>query len=491
MKLAQHKKEQPKKKPLKLRQTKAPAPVAYFTGMTKRSDYVDSKCEWCDPMLAKEITDAEQEKFFKDDNILVEEKFDGTRGILQFFDNRELHLKCLPLNKRGFTRCFSRRVSKKTDWFCENTDSVPHLRDINVPELAGTIIDGEMFIDGQPFKAVSSTLNCLWDEAVRRQKDLGKITFHAFDILAYKGKNVENKPLSERKELLQKVVDAVNSPYLVFVPFYTTQEIEIKIPMKHYKELILHSQSYPELWKTVQKQGAISLKTVEHEKPTTFARYKVSKKGYYEFIVLCGGEGVILKPLNGKYYHKRGKEYMKVKKFLTREVVVTGFIPPSREYTGGFPKDTWSYWIDKDGEKIEPQLAQQWSAKQLCEEGNTPVTRFYFYDQIGTIEYGVVLEKDDPSNIQKFKELDVKYVTVEGISKRVVVVGECSGFTDEERENMTEHKNELIGKVIEVKANELFKDTGKMRHPRFLRFREDKSALECTWKNHVGVDTVD
>jgi ATP-dependent DNA ligase len=46
----------------------------------------------------------------------------------------------------------------------------------------------------------------------------------------------------------------------------------------------------------------------------------------------------------------------------------------------------------------------------------------------------------------------------------------------------------VIGKVLEVKANELFKDTGKMRHPRFLRMRPDKNPEDCTWKDHIGED---
>ena len=39
--------------------------------------------------------------------------------------------------------------------------------------------------------------------------------------------------------------------------------------------------------------------------------------------------------------------------------------------------------------------------------------------------------------------------------------------------------------TIEVKANEIFKDTGKLRHPRFLRCRFDKNPEDCTWKNHI------
>lgn len=480
MKLLQPKAKQRKK--LKLVAPKS-VPTAYFTDYTCEEDFVNSGCTWCEPMLAKEITEAEQEKYFSDEsNIIVEEKFDGTRGILQFFDNKKL--KILPSYVKGFTRCFSRRVSVKTKWFCENTDSVPQLRDINCPDLAGTIIDGEMFIDGQPFKAVSSTLNCLWDEAQRRQReDLGFITFHAFDIIAYKGKNVENLPLRERKELLHKVVTRCKCDYLVEVPYFVGNEITVRMGAELYKKLSQNRSQYPELWKSVSKKGVVSEK---YMKPDSWVSYTVSKKGYYEYIVLNGGEGVILKPLDGKYYHKRGKEYMKVKKFLTREVILTSFINPAIQYEGKFPKDKWSYWLKPNGEeKLPVNVADMSSAKSLLKNGYTPVTKFYYYNQIGALEYGVILEKDDPDTIKRFKELKVTHTMINGVSRRVLVVGECTGITDEEREMMTAEKDKLIGSVIEIKANELFRDTGKMRHPRFLRFREDKDANECNWKNHI------
>lgn len=466
--------------------THAPKPRAFFQDYKKVADYERSGCVWCEPMLAKEITDVEQEKYFKDDNIIVEEKFDGTRGILQFFDRKKTNAKGVPLTRRGYTRCFSRRVSVKTKWFSENTDSVPQLRDIDVPDLHGTIIDGEMFIDGQPFKAVSSTLNCLWDEAVRRQREeLGNITFHAFDIIAYKGKNVENKPLSERKELLHKVIEKCHCTNLVEVPYFNSQEIEIHLDAKTYKKLSANKESYPELWEYAVKYGKLHENSLKDD---MWVKYKVSRKAYYEYIVLCGGEGVILKPLDGKYYHKRGKEYMKVKKFLTREVIVTSFLPPSKVYEGKFPKDRWSFWEKPNGTLLSVSTADVSSAKSLKANGYTPVTRFFYYNQIGAIEYGVVLDADDPDTIKKFKQLKVRHVMCGGISKRVLVVGECTGFNDDEREYMTDNKDKLVGAVIEVKANELFKDTGKMRHPRFLRFRTDKDPLECNWKNHIGVD---
>lgn len=462
-------------------------PVAWFTSFTDKKDYEDSGCVWCEPMLAQEISEAEQDRQFKSPDVYVEEKFDGTRAILQFFDNEKTRIEGIP--HRGFTRCFSRSVSKKTKWFCENTDSLPHLRDLDFPELAGTIIDGEMFIDGRPFKDVSSTLNCLWNEAVSRQRKLGKITFHAFDILRYKNINCENMPLEKRKKFLYRVVQKVNSPNLVMVPYYDSDEIFIKLYVYQYDMLVRSKEKFPELYRQVQKQMPLMTSNLtDSEKRKYWAKYFISKKAYYEYIVLLGGEGVILKPKRGKYYHKRGKEYMKVKKFLTRDVIITGYIPPTRYYNGGFPKDRWLYWEDENGIKIDTSFVVDTSAKELKAQGCLPVSKFFYYNQIGTIEYGVILEKDDDEMIPKLSTLDTKHIMIDGVRKRVLVVGECGGFSDEERAYITENKDSLIGSVIEVKANELFTDTGKMRHPRFLRIREDKNKEECTWKNHVGAD---
>ena len=58
------------------------------------------------------------------------------------------------------------------------------------------------------------------------------------------------------------------------------------------------------------------------------------------------------------------------------------------------------------------------------------------------------------------------------------------------RDYITNHKEELIGTVLEVKANELFKDTGKLRHPRFHRLRPDKLYKECKWGDHVNEEVL-
>ena len=88
----------------------------------------------------------------------------------------------------------------------------------------------------------------------------------------------------------------------------------------------------------------------------------------------------------------------------------------------------------------------------------------------GAFEYADEIIKDNPNLVGKY----------------VMIVCECSGMTEEEREYFTRNRADVIGSVVEVKANEIMKDSGRLRHPRFLRIREDKEPDRCTWADHIG-----
>lgn len=64
----------------------------------------------------------------------------------------------------------------------------------------------------------------------------------------------------------------------------------------------------------------------------------------------------------------------------------------------------------------------------------------------------------------------------------LVYVGRCSGMTDDLRREITANKDKYMGKVIEVKANELVgsKEYRSPRHPQFIAFRFDKNPEDCT-----------
>lgn len=389
-------------------------------------DYLDNNVLWVEPMTAKEyLNEEELELMLTSSDYIAEEKLDGTRGTLHLGE---------------FNRLFSRRVSKKTNWFAENTDSVPHIRDRKIPEeYWGTVIDGEMSIMGKDFKAISSTLNCTWDEAIYRQTQLGFIVFNAFDIVYYKGVYVAKKPLIERKQLLHKVIERIHYRYIREVP-YTDSTIILDDNL-------------------------------------------LDKKEWYDTIVQNGGEGLMLKSKTGTYKHTRGREYTKWKKYDTWDVVILDFDNPTEEYTGK-ELETWQYWgMYRQGE-LEDIIEGEKPSPYTKDHHVEPVTKFFAKNWIGNVMYGVkVTDKEieewkerNPKETIHFKDLD---------GDKYLYVGQCSGMDDIIREYMTNNQQQLIGTVIEVGANELIKKTGKLRHPRFIRFREDKNKESCIWKDHI------
>lgn len=433
-----------------------------------------------EPMTAKELdTEEAQSEKLNDPNYIIEEKFDGTRALVYFFSQEVRNVQNEPVGNIGYCRVFSRRISEKTGFYVENTDSLPHIRETDAPALGGTILDGEMFIDGLPFKEVSSTLNCLWDKAVSRQIEKGFITFHAFDILFYRGIDMRKFPLHRRKYFLHVVLDELKHPYITEVEYhrcgldsdfgYAHDEVMKAVGETNYDQYIDELEerkgTYSALWECLVNETTLT------------------SKAYYELVVSTGGEGVMVKPVDGKYLHKRGWEYSKIKKFLTRELIVLGFDSPTREYTGKSAK-TWAYWE-------EVSTGKKFVGNFYGDKNYVPITKFYYNNLVGNLLLGVFILPSDYEKIPKNKrgemydpdalgiEYDTNYILMQ--------VCECSGFDDEMREYFTTHKNEMIGSVVEVKANEVFKDSGKFRHPRYMRRRFDKSASECTWDNHVRV----
>lgn len=433
------------------------------------------------PMTAKELeTEEVQDEKLGDSSYTIEEKFDGTRALVYF-----LSQGCIEsgevVDEIGWCRVFSRRISKKTGFYVENTDSLPHLRELDRPELSGTILDGEMFINGLPFKEVSSTLNCLWDKAIDRQIEKGFISFHAFDILFYKGIDLRKMPLERRKVYLHLAVEEANSPYIEEVEYFNCGE---RINTTVYPEVMKRINSYEEDW---------YFETLEEEKDTYPNLYKCWKenkcltpRAYYELIVSTGGEGLIVKPKSGKYLHKRGWEYSKIKKFLTRDLIVIGFSEPTKEYTG---KDVrkWGFWVEKATDK-------RVQGNFYGDKNYVPVTKNYYYNQVGNLLLGVLISTSDYEKIPKNKRGNVYELDDVGLeydtSMYVMEVCECSGFDDETREYFTRNRNKMVGTVIEVKANELFKDSGKLRHPRYNRMRFDKAPEDCIWEDHIGTSEV-
>ena len=283
--------------------------------------------------------------------------------------------------------------------------------------------------------------------------------FHAFDILFFRGKDLREIPLRIRKLYLRIAVAELNNPYIQCVHYHNCNAIVSTKPYEkgHGKPIDLFNK----LNEDTPYHSFYTLVQSARDTDT------LSPRAFYEYIIATGGEGLIIKPKDSIYEHKRTWAYSKIKAFLTRELILIGFSEPTREYSGKAPKD-WEYY-----------------------EGDTPVTRHYYYKQVGNMKLGVVITSDEYESIPKNKRGEVYNPTSLGLDPRlqdnsvVMEVCECGGFEDIMRKYLTDHREQLVGSVVEVKANGVMKDSGRMRHPRYLRFRKDKAPEQCIWRDHV------
>lgn len=440
-------------------------------------DYINHGVQFIEPMNAKEVTDQQAlDDMFNSADYILEDKLDGTRATVHFQKDA--------VTGESTTRVFSRRVSVKTNWLSENSDSLPQFSLMSIPELDGTVIDGELRMPDYEFKEVSSTLNCTWDKAIHRQLELNFIKLFTFDIIQYKGRDTTNLPLTERKELLHKVVSIIDSHYedspVVMLPYYDTLKIPVYISKELMGKIIEQKDTYANLYDSVQQ--------FLDDNESFNNMYCISRKAYYEYVVIRGGEGVMLKPKNEKYYcGARKNAFMKVKKFLTRECVILGFSAPTKEYKGKYPNpEVWRYWeidllsggcvvIDTENEPDAIGDIKKYPKYY------TPVSKYYAEGWVGNIIAGVHITDEEVAKLPKKCHKDITYLNDE----KYLIVAEISGYDEPLREYFTQHQDEMLGKVVEIKANEIFKDTGRLRHPRFLRLRTDKASSQCTFKDHI------
>lgn len=320
------------------------------------------------PMLADKVSDEKLELLWENDNWIAEEKFDGSRYVMQILETGNV--------------LTSRRNSVKTGKNVDKTGNVPHITGIKYPSLYGTIIDGEMTAPGKDFTKVLKIMGSLPEKAIEVQKEIGKAEYWAFDILFYKGKDVQGEPYEVRRKLVCEVVEEMR---------------------KQSKEVMK-----VEVW-TGEEKRAI-----------------------YGKILAEGGEGIILKNKAGIYEQgERSKNWVKVKKTMTDDVVIVGYTEAKK-------------WYAEPGCKGHDDV--------LYPKGKT--TKFFDNGWIGAIRFG-------------------KYQ-----GKEVVEIGQCSGITDEMREEFTKNGKKYIGKTMEIVAQLRFKDGG-YRHGNFVRLRPDKDPKDC------------
>ena len=228
-----------------------------------------------EPMKAKGFKNDELykiEEYYDKSNYVAQEKLDGSRYTMQ-------------LTKTG-GRLFSRVASKKGTGNVEKTDNIPHITKVILKEYTDSIIDGEIMSPNPEKLTVTSIMGALPDKALERQKEFGNVRYNVFDILYYKGKDVQNLPFKERKILVDEVVKVYN------------------------------------------KAGVKEMFSLDYITGTGD-----DKREYYQNIVANGGEGIILKDINSIYEQgERPKTWVKVKKNVTSDVVAMGFTDAEQWY---------------------------------------------------------------------------------------------------------------------------------------------------------------
>lgn len=342
-------------------------------------------------------------------NFLAQEKFDGHRAIMY-------------VDPQGFVHFYSRRTSKVTGEKEDNTDRLKKMCAFLFSDFKDSIFDGELVMQGgntnsskvqQLLGSTPERAEELWEQGTRLQ-------YKIFDIIRYQGVDLEGDSLITRitflmylQDYLDKMGDYVlNSCYNV-TKFYFKKNI------------------YNLFNNRLVKEVGRNLILVD------------SFKDCFDNIRRCGGEGLILKSPTSIYKQdKRSKEWLKFKAKKTADLVVMGFEPPIKKYTGKFSVEElrvrgWQYW-----------------------EGNEPITKTYAKGWVAGLKLGA------------YKNGELTYVTT------------AKGFSDVDQEFIKTHTNEMFDIVVEVEYQEVINpETKSLRHPRVKEFRFNKDTKECLWEN--------
>lgn len=319
-------------------------------------------------------------------------------------------------------RFTGRRKSVKDGLFVEKTENVPHLSDYTSAALA---INAKSFTRTKVPSALDGTV--LDGEMISHlDPSLPDGNGVAFGGLS---KYVTSIMGSLPEEAVKKQIERGWLRYVVFdCLFYKGKDVRLFTWENRYGWAQQALREWDNPFATIAGSFA--------------GHCKKSKRAHYEEIVARGGEGVILKFKHGQYGDKGA--WVKVKKQATADVVIMGFIP----------------------------------AKEVSKKvsGEVSMTKYAKAGLIGAIRCGQFSTRvPDPTEAH------------DGIpvAKRVHSLHEVatvSGMTDDLRAQFTKHPKKYIGKVIEIEHNGR-EPTGRFRHPRFNRFRDDKTAKDCVYRD--------
>lgn len=135
---------------------------------------------------------------------IAEKKFDGSRYTIQIEKNGKIYLQS--------------RSESVSGGMCDKTDRVPHIiKEVRI--LSGdTILDGEIdILYGRDFHYVQGCMGSLPERAIQIQKEDRMLYYKCFDILKFKGEDLRNRPLKERRAILERLLKPGLFKYIILV----------------------------------------------------------------------------------------------------------------------------------------------------------------------------------------------------------------------------------------------------------------------------------
>lgn len=195
-----------------------------------------------------------------------------------------------------------------------------------------------------------------------------------------------------------------------------------------------------------------------------YARTPEEIRALLDFAFENGEEGIVMVRKDSTVAHGKRTAWktIKVKKELQKEVdcVFTGnYKDPTMRYSGD-EIESWPYWMNNRTQEMMPE--GNWFPEYVSGDSPViPVTKPYYYGWAGSLELGI------------FHKGKLK------------VLGYISGVTDEMKEDYVSNPSKWTLRPVSVTAMQ-FTEDNKLRHPRFVRLRDDLNAEDCTWEKIFG-----
>lgn len=240
---------------------------------------------------------------------------------------------------RSRTESVNGGYQDKAEWvphICENLWLIPN----------GTAIIGEIYFpNNEGSRKVTSVLNCLKDKCLERQKKNGYLHFYIFDIVAWDGKSLIDKPIVER------------------IKYFNSNAL--------YKASTNGEASYVELANYVRGKELWNL---------------------YGEIIEAGGEGIVITREDCKYLCGKRTSWvtLKLKRDLadTIDAFLDGDYKPATRLYGGKEIENWCFWHNpKTNEKFNTCKFDEYATGTSSVE---PITKAYYYGWASAVSFSVM-----------------------------------------------------------------------------------------------------